>query len=367
MEPRAHHVLIGLFTVVTIAAILLFALWLGDSQGNREYTWYEIGFRQGVSGLSEGSPVQYSGIEVGNVAELRLDPENPSHVLALVRVYEDVPVRENTKASLSLANITGAMTIQLSGGTADSKILKGDRRNPPYIQAEPSQLSALMSNSESLFQRADDFLTNANQFLSEENADNLTAALENLRTASDSLVSETENLNRALVAVYEAAARAEQTFERYERLGNYLDELLEQEGQPNPWNRRPSVSIPWWPITKARSARDCKAWGNWRQSCRSWKLPCATCDGLPSAWKRIRARRCWVRTRFRRYHHEALSSFSSRYLKSRRHRCPGFGPDRLQRFTVSRETTSAAIQPALPFPGGFIIPPGTRWCPGAQN
>ncbi|WP_417548582.1 MlaD family protein [Marinobacter segnicrescens] len=232
MEPRAHHVLIGLFTVVTIAAILLFALWLGDSQGNREYTWYEIGFRQGVSGLSEGSPVQYSGIEVGNVAELRLDPENPSHVLALVRVYEDVPVRENTKASLSLANITGAMTIQLSGGTADSKILKGDRRNPPYIQAEPSQLSALMSNSESLFQRADDFLTNANQFLSEENADNLTAALENLRTASDSLVSETENLNRALVAVYEAAARAEQTFERYERLGNYLDELLEQEGQP---------------------------------------------------------------------------------------------------------------------------------------
>ncbi|SES65160.1 phospholipid/cholesterol/gamma-HCH transport system substrate-binding protein [Marinobacter segnicrescens] len=232
MEPRAHHVLIGLFTVVTIAAILLFALWLGDSQGNREYTWYEIGFRQGVSGLSEGSPVQYSGIEVGNVAELRLDPENPSHVLALVRVYEDVPVRENTKASLSLANITGAMTIQLSGGTADSKILKGDRRNPPYIQAEPSQLSALMSNSESLFQRADDFLTNANQFLSEENADNLTAALENLRTASDSLVGERENLNRALVAVYEAAARAEQTFERYERLGNYLDELLEQEGQP---------------------------------------------------------------------------------------------------------------------------------------
>ncbi|UZD64129.1 MlaD family protein [Marinobacter sp. AN1] len=232
MEPRAHHVLIGLFTVVTIAAILLFALWLGDSQGNREYTWYEIGFRQGVSGLSEGSPVQYSGIEVGNVAELRLDPENPSHVLALVRVYEDVPVRENTKASLSLANITGAMTIQLSGGTADSKILKGDRRNPPYIQAEPSQLSALMSNSESLFQRADDFLTNANQFLSEENADNLTAALENLRTASDSLVGERENLNRALVAVYEAAARAEQTFERYDRLGNYLDELLEQEGQP---------------------------------------------------------------------------------------------------------------------------------------
>ncbi|MGM0570094.1 MlaD family protein [Marinobacter sp.] len=232
MEPRAHHVLIGLFTIVTIAAILLFALWLGDPEGNREYAWYEIGFRQGVSGLSEGSPVQYSGIEVGDVSELRLDPENPSHVLALVRVYEDVPVRENTKASLSLANITGAMTIQLSGGSPDSDILRGNRQNPPYIQAEPSQLSALMSNSENLFRRADDFLTNANQFLSKENADNLTAALENLHTASDSLVNERDNLNRALIAVYEAAARAEQTFERYERLGNYLDSLLDQEGRP---------------------------------------------------------------------------------------------------------------------------------------
>lgn len=32
VEPKAHHVLIGLFTVVTIAAILMFALWLGDPE-----------------------------------------------------------------------------------------------------------------------------------------------------------------------------------------------------------------------------------------------------------------------------------------------------------------------------------------------
>lgn len=232
MEPKAHHVLIGLFTVVTIAAILMFALWLGDPEGNRDYAWYEIGFRQGVSGLSEGSPVQYSGIEVGDVSELTLDPEDPSHVLALVRVYDDIPVRKDTRATLSLANITGAMTIQLSGGTPDSAILRGERDNPPYIEAEPSQFSALMSNSENLFQRADDFLTSANRFLSDENAENLTATLENLRVASDAMVAERDNLNRALVTVYEAAARAEAAFERYERLGNYLDGLLQQEGEP---------------------------------------------------------------------------------------------------------------------------------------
>jgi len=31
MEPRAHHVLIGLFTVLTVGAALLFGLWLNKA------------------------------------------------------------------------------------------------------------------------------------------------------------------------------------------------------------------------------------------------------------------------------------------------------------------------------------------------
>ncbi|MFW5824666.1 MAG: MlaD family protein [Marinobacter sp.] len=232
MEPKAHHVLIGIFTVVTIAAILVFALWLGDPEGGRDYRYYEIRFVQGVSGLSEGSPVQYSGIEVGDVSELNLDPDDPRQVRALVRIDGDVPVREDTKATLTLANITGAMTIQLHGGTPGAKTLEGSREDPPVIEAEPSQFSALMSNSENLFRKADDFLTNANRLLSEQNADNLTGSLENLRVASDTLVNERDNLNEALVSVYDAANRAEQTFERYEQLGGQLDGLLQQEARP---------------------------------------------------------------------------------------------------------------------------------------
>lgn len=232
MEPRAHHVLIGLFTVVTVAAILLFALWLGDSENNRDYAYYEVGFEQGVSGLSQGSPVQYSGIEVGDVVELRLESDDPSKVRALVRIYQDVPVREDTGATLGLANITGAMTIQLFGGTPETDILEGNRDNPPLIQAEPSKFSNLLSSGEGLAEQADQFLTNANRFLSEENADNLSVSLDNLRDASDMLVSEQDNLNRALVSVYDAATRARETFRRYERLGDHLDDLLVDEGKP---------------------------------------------------------------------------------------------------------------------------------------
>ena len=35
METRAHHILIGLFTLLGIGAALLFVLWLGKTGGDR--------------------------------------------------------------------------------------------------------------------------------------------------------------------------------------------------------------------------------------------------------------------------------------------------------------------------------------------
>ncbi|HCW94701.1 MAG TPA: MCE family protein, partial [Pseudomonas sp.] len=113
METRAHHVLIGLFTVLVVGGALLFALWLGKSSIDREYEYYEVGFNRAVSGLSTGSSVEYSGIKVGDVERLWLEPDDPRKVRARIRVYAGTPIRQDTRARLALANITGAMVIQL--------------------------------------------------------------------------------------------------------------------------------------------------------------------------------------------------------------------------------------------------------------
>ncbi len=86
METRAHHVIIGLFTLVVGAGALLFALWLGKSNLDSSYDNYEIVFHEAVTGLSNGSPVQFNGIKVGEVTRLRLDDADPSKVLATIRV-----------------------------------------------------------------------------------------------------------------------------------------------------------------------------------------------------------------------------------------------------------------------------------------
>ena len=226
MEPKAHHIVIGFFTLTAVVAALLFALWLGKSSADTEWAWYRIGFDHPVGGLVEGNPVLYSGINIGTVEELTLAPENPAHVRVLVRVDKKIPIRENTKAGLVMANITGSMSVQFTGGTPDSPVLEGNRGNPPLIQAQPSTLSNLLSNSETLLTKADQLLENANNLLSEQNLDNIAAILDNTRQASNALLDSRDELAAMLEQFRAAGARTEDAAGRVSGAADHARNVL---------------------------------------------------------------------------------------------------------------------------------------------
>lgn len=231
MEPRAHHFIIGLFTLVAFAAALGFSLWLAKSSADREWAYYEIVFNQPVSGLSEGNPVLYSGVQIGDVVEMRLDSDNPGHVRVLVRVDESVPIRKNTRAGLVLANITGSMNVQFSGGSPDQPALRGARDNPPTIVAEPSAFHNLLANGEQLVVKADELLTRATELLSEDNIRNTAAILENTRVATDALLARRDQLSALLEQFDAAAVRAEEAAIKVSRVSDNAYELLTTDGK----------------------------------------------------------------------------------------------------------------------------------------
>ena len=55
METRAHHVLIGLFSVLVVVGAMLFGLWLAKASMDSTFKDYEVVFNEAVSGLSKGS------------------------------------------------------------------------------------------------------------------------------------------------------------------------------------------------------------------------------------------------------------------------------------------------------------------------
>lgn len=174
METRAHYVVIGSIVLSVIAATFYFILWLGQSQ--REFDEYDIIFTERVSGLSVGAAVRFNGIQKGEVGTLSIDPDDPSIVIARVRVEKDTPVKDDTKAELELVGFTGLAIIQFVGGGASSPLLKevSDDR-VPKINADASGFAAVIESS-------GDVLARANRLLSDDNIDGIAGIISNIET-----------------------------------------------------------------------------------------------------------------------------------------------------------------------------------------
>ncbi len=198
METRAHHVMIGLFTLLAGAGAIFFAIWISNASTSKDYRYYTVVFRETVTGLSRGSAVQYSGIPVGDISELTLDPNDPGQVLARVRLSDTAPVTQDTKARLTFTGITGNSVIELVPGDPKSPPLESTDGEAPLIYAVPSPLSSLLANGEDLMTNINQLVINARKLLSDENADRIASTLESIETAAGSLSSQGDDV-KALV------------------------------------------------------------------------------------------------------------------------------------------------------------------------
>ena len=179
MEPRGNYVLIGAAVMIVAAAAFLFVLWLGQSQ--REFDEYDIIFTERVSGLSVGAAVRFNGIQKGEVDTLSIDEDNPSIVVARVRVDRDTPVKTDTQAELELVGFTGLAIIQFVGGSPSAPLLKDvSEERIPKIAADASVFGAFLEGS-------GDVLAQANRLLSDENINNVASIIENLEVMTGAI------------------------------------------------------------------------------------------------------------------------------------------------------------------------------------
>lgn len=206
METRAHHVIIGLFTLLAGAGAVLFAVWISNANTSSDYRYYTVVFREAVTGLSRGSAVQYRGIPIGDITELGLDPEDPSQVLAGIRISGTAPITRDTKARLTFTGITGNTVIELVPGDPNSPLLDGDGTQAARIPATPSPISSLLANGEDLMTNINQLVSNARNMLSDENAERIARTLESIEVAAGSLSSQGDDV-KALVNELTAASR----------------------------------------------------------------------------------------------------------------------------------------------------------------
>lgn len=205
METKANYVLIGAFTIVVGIGLLLFGLWAAKYSSERSWQQYQVVFREAVTGLSVGSPVQYNGIAVGSITKLSLAPNDPSQVIAQIRVDSNTPVKTDTTAKLAITSLTGPTIIQLSGGTPGSQeLVDVDKRDAPVIRTSPSALQNITDTANRIVEKMD-------QVLSDENVAAISGTLQNLQKISNDLSDRQAGVQALLVSARDAAQSLDAT------------------------------------------------------------------------------------------------------------------------------------------------------------
>lgn len=188
METRANYVLIGAFTLAAAAFMLLFGLWAAKYTSAKDWRLYDVVFDEAVTGLTEGGSVQYNGISVGTVDDLRLDPDDPRKVIARVKLRAQTPVKADTHAKLSFTGLTGTAFIQLTGGSPEAPLLASENGDDvPVILTEASALQNIAETANKLVARLD-------KVLSEDNIRNITDTLKNLESATGAIADQRQDL-----------------------------------------------------------------------------------------------------------------------------------------------------------------------------
>ena len=223
METKANYVLIGAFTIIASVFLLLFALWAAKYSSEKTWREYTVIFNEPVTGLSEGSSVQYNGISVGTVETLRLAPDDPRRVLARLRLQADTPVKVDTRAKMTMPSLTGTPIIQLTGGSPGSPSLTDvDKREVPVIQTEASALQNIADTANRLVARMD-------QVLSEDNVKRVANTLANIESMTGAIADQREDLRALIINARQSSEQLAATLKTTNRALEDVDRELVQK------------------------------------------------------------------------------------------------------------------------------------------
>ncbi len=158
METRANYLVIGLFTLAVVFGVFGFVYWFQNIGGTAERAYYSAVFDGSVSGLRTGATVLFNGIRVGEVTDLKLDPQRPKQVVAIIAIDKSVAVRKDTEVGLEFQGLTGIASVALKGGSPASPALVGDKDNPPLLTAAPGAAQDVTQGARDTLRRIDDLI-----------------------------------------------------------------------------------------------------------------------------------------------------------------------------------------------------------------
>jgi len=232
METRSNHMLVGGVVLALLAATVAFIIWLSQVSGD-DTKRYDIFFKQAVDGLAKGSAVSFSGVPVGQVESINLEPNSPEFVRVRIGVRSDTPVLQGTTATIQGVGFTGVSQIQLDGATRGAPpITQEGPYGVPVIPTKPGALGQLLNSAPELLERVSTLTERLGQVLDQDNQRSIKGILANTERVTASLADRAPEIAAAMAEARLAIAQAGRAAAAFEQVAGTSNELLNEQGRP---------------------------------------------------------------------------------------------------------------------------------------
>lgn len=204
-------------TVLTLA-IIGASIWIAGGHTTETYRTYLTYVNESVAGLSPKAPVKFNGVDVGNVEDIEINPYNPQQVRLELKISDDTPITEATRATLQTQGITGLVYVSLKAEKIISPPLKKIPSEPyPVIRSSPSMridqvVQGLAESFKGMFDT--------------QNKEAFKKILHNLEMVTESLSMNSKTIDETLKSARIMTANGAAASEKFPHLAKELDDAL---------------------------------------------------------------------------------------------------------------------------------------------
>ncbi len=236
MDTKINFFKIGLFVIALVVSLLVLVFWLGKfGFEKKKFDEYQIYFQESVSGLNIGSSIKYKGFEVGNVGEIKLNPNNSEEIQVDIVIKKGTPIKENNYAVLGNLGITGLKYIELKGGSNNSKLLEEDENGFRIIKSKTSDLTTLVDSTTDLTNELTLVLAQMKKLLADENIKTISQILDktqnsmsNMEQFSSYLVNNEKKIDELIKNINLLTKNGNKSFDSINDSANSFKELTSE-------------------------------------------------------------------------------------------------------------------------------------------
>ena len=225
MENKAKYTLVGFFVLTFTIAMVAFILWLArydvDDISAKEYRIYST---SSISGLNKNSIIQYKGLNIGTIKDIRVNPKNLEEIEIILKITQPQLIKTDSFAIIESQGVTGNKIVEIAGGTQDANVLEQDKNSTfTVIPLKKSFIDKITSSAGNITSDIEVILKKFDILLNPKNIKNIEKILEN---SSDS----TKNLNLLLEKANNLVETSlPKTLNNINKMTNSIDEVVRDD------------------------------------------------------------------------------------------------------------------------------------------